>query len=188
MVFYGLCLFYASQSPHRLPIELEVTVQKCVDAARNTIEIMHETFRHHVFFRTWWYNTAYILYAASIILCYATRVAPSTEKAELFRLMDMTVEMFEAMEECFVARNAGEMIKQSLSNARQQAATIQIASAHRRANSPDFVQHPFIATHLDVNAMLNTQMQFLPMDTMFDFDNPDFAFPMDGFEFVFRPS
>jgi len=149
---------------------------------------MHETFRHHVFFRTWWYNTTYILYAASIILCYATRVAPSTEKAELFRLIDMTVDMFEAMEECFVARKAGEMTKQSLSSARQQTATFQPSSAHRRANSQDFVQRPSVAMDVDINAMLNTEMHFLPMDTMFDFDNPDFAFPMDGFQFMFGPS
>jgi hypothetical protein len=184
MVLYRPCLIYASQNAQRLPVVLEATVAKCVDAARNTIEIMHETFRHHVFFRTWWYNTTYILYAASIILCYATRVASSPEKPDLFRLIDMTVEIFEAMEECFVARKAGEMIKQSLSNARKQAATLQTSSAQQRTTSQDFVQQPGIDTEMDINTMLNSQMELLPMDTMFDFDDPDFAFTMDGSQFI----
>lgn len=184
MVLYRPCLIYASQSPQRLPMALEATVAKCVDAARNTIEIMHETFRHHVFFRTWWYNTTYILYAASIVLCYATRVASSPEKPDLFRLIDMTVELFEAMEECFVARKAGEMIKQSLSSAQQHAATLQTSSDHG-TTSQDFVQLPGIATEMDISTLLNNHTQFPPMDTMFDFDDPDFTFPIDGSQFMF---
>jgi len=36
--------------------ELIGAVQRCSGAARKTIEIIHETFRVHDFFRTWYYN------------------------------------------------------------------------------------------------------------------------------------
>jgi hypothetical protein len=187
MVLYRPFLAYASQSTERIPVVLEATVTKCVDAARKTIEIMHETFRHHIFFRTWWYNTTYILYAASIIVCHATQVAPSPEKPDLFRLVGMTVEILEAVEECFVAKKAGEMSKQSLSTARQRASARQALSDHQRKTSPDYPQPPGATTRFNINAILDSQMPFLPMNTTFDFDDPDLSFPMDESQFMFGP-
>jgi hypothetical protein len=60
--------------------QVQEAVGKCVDAATATIELMHEMFCNHIFFRTWWYNTTYVLYAASIVLCYGTRLASKNEE------------------------------------------------------------------------------------------------------------
>jgi hypothetical protein len=188
MVLYRPFLVYASQSAQRIPVVLETTVTKCVDAARKTIEIMHETFRHHIFFRTWWYNTTYILYAASIILCYATQVAPSQERPDLFRLIDMTVEIFEVMEECVVAKKAGEMIRQSLSTARQRSNAAQALSEQQQMSTSDHLRPPGANTEFNINAVLDDEMPFLPINTVFDFDDPEFSFSMEESQFMFGPA
>lgn len=183
MILYRPFLAYAAQSDQRIPPLLEFTLTKCVDAARNTIEIMHATFCNHVFFRSWWYNTTYILYAASIILSYATQSAPADEKPELFKLIEMAVEVLEAMDECFVASKAGEMIKQALLNTRDQMSTTQQPMA---ANYD--LQPPDAATaDWGFNSMLDDQMPYMPMISMFDFEDADFNFAMDDMQFMFAP-
>ena len=183
MILYRPFLAYAAQSNQRIPPLLELTLAKCVEAARNTIEIMHATFCNHVFFRSWWYNTTYILYAASIILSYATQSAPSGEKPELFKLVDIAIEVLEAMDECFVASKAGEMIKQALLNARNQTSTIQQPMpANYNLQPPD-------AATVDwrFESMLDNQMPYMPMTSMFDLQDADFNFAMDDMQFMFAP-
>jgi hypothetical protein len=183
MILYRPFLAYAAQSDQRIPPLLEFTLAKCVEAARNTIEIMHATFCNHVFFRSWWYNTTYILYAASIILSYATQSAPSGEKPELFKLIDMAIEVLEAMDECFVASKAGEMIKQALLNARDQTSTIQQPMpANYDLQPPDAA-----AADWRFNSMLDNQMPYMPITSMFDFPDADFNFAMDDMQFMFAP-
>ena len=183
MILYRPFLAYATHSDQMIPPLVKHTLAKCVDAARNTIEIMHSTFCNHVFFRSWWYNTTYILYAASIILSYATQSAPLAERPELFNLIDMAVEILEAMEECFVASKAGEMIKQALLNARNHNATIQqpiLTNYH--------LQSPDTATaDWRFNSMLDDQMPYMPMTSMFDFEDADMNFGMDDMQFMFAP-
>ena len=127
------------------------------------------------------------MYAASIILCYATQSAPATEKPDLFRLVDMTVEILDAMEECFVAAKAGEMIKQAARNAREQEGATPAAIPHPNAAVQDYSQHPAVAPDFGVNSMLDTQMPYIPMDSMFDFDDPEFNFAMEDMQFMFAP-
>ena len=183
MILYRPFLAYAAQSDQRIPPLLEFTLAKCVDAAKRTIEIMHTTFCNHVFFRSWWYNTTYILYAASIILSYATQTAPSNEKEELFHLIDMSIEVLEAMDECFVASKAGEMIKQALTNARDQSAMVQ-----QLQTAPDNLQPPDPGpADWAFNSMLDNQMPYMPMTSMFDFEDADLNFAMDDMQFMFAP-
>jgi Fungal specific transcription factor domain/Fungal Zn(2)-Cys(6) binuclear cluster domain len=183
MILYRPFLAYAAQSDQRIPPLLEFTLAKCVDAARNTIEIVHATFCNHIFFRSWWYNTTYILYAASIILSYATQSAPAAEKPELFKLIDMAVEVLEAMDECFVASKAGEMIKQALSNAREQSSTTQ----QPISVSYDLQQTDPATADWRFNSMLDNQMPYMPVTSMFNFEDPDFNFATDDMQFMFAP-
>ena len=202
MVLYRPFLAYASQSLRRLPAAFEATVAKCVDAARETIEVMHDTFRHHVFFRTWfvlhthatdiatifahkrrWYNTTYTLYAASTILCYIAQAAPSAEKLSLFRLVDMAVEVLQTMDECIVAKKTGEMIGQTLSNFRLQATTTKNATENYRWPSQNWEQPETTTSDTSSNAALDSQMPSIQMDAIFDLDNTNFA--MDDSQFLF---
>ncbi|KAL4964886.1 uncharacterized protein BDV14DRAFT_189940 [Aspergillus stella-maris] len=47
---------------------LAQTITKCLDAARNTISVIHDIYRVHTFFRCWWYNTTYVTFAVSTLL------------------------------------------------------------------------------------------------------------------------
>ena len=104
----------------------------------------------------------------------------------MFRLIDMTVEILEAMEECFVATKAGEMIKQAATNARKQEAAMQAAVTHQTTSVQDFAQ-PQLVAEWGVNSMLDTQMPYIPMDSMFDFEDPEFNFAMEDMQFMFAP-
>jgi hypothetical protein len=33
-----------------------VNIGKCLDSAKQTIDIIYDTFRHHDFFRTWYFS------------------------------------------------------------------------------------------------------------------------------------
>lgn len=86
---------------------------KCVSSAQRTIELMHETFRLHVYFRTWWYNTTYIMVAAAALLSYIKR-ARAGGISSLVRLVEMSVEILNAMDESVVARKCAEILKRHL--------------------------------------------------------------------------
>jgi len=163
--------------------ELDSAVSKCVQAARRSIELMHETFCKHSYFRTWWYNTTYILYAASIILCHASRATVSTssdEKQSLLHLIDMTLEVLEVMDESVVAKKAAEMLRPILENVRN-GNTLQ-ASAHRLPSfSPNHV--PGLSPNgpsLDYDG-LHIQMPDLSMDPDLDFINASLSFDYGQF-------
>ena len=105
----------------------------------------------------------------------------------MFRLIDITVEILEAMEECFVATKAGEMIKQAATNAHKQEAARQAAITHPTTSVQDFSQHQLVAADLGVNSMLDTQMPYIPIDSMFDFEDSEFNLAMEDMQFMFAP-
>ena len=157
---------------------LNTAVTKCVDAASRSIELMHETFCKHAYFRTWWYNTTYILYAASIILCYVTRTVsvPGTGKTDLLRLIDMTLEVLEVMEESVVARRASDMVKNILSQVRERAPSQEGLNGDQM-NSADHLMIMPTDNNSDFGSDgLNIQMPDLSMDPDLDFINASMPF------------
>jgi hypothetical protein len=145
---------------------------------------MYDTFRHHIFFRTWWYNTTYTLYAASIILCYITQAAPSAEKPALFRLVDMTIEILEAMDESVAAKKAGKIIKQTLSHAREHTGNTEKAFSQEQPSSRGLEQEPRANSgDLNFDAMLDSQIPPLHSDSVLDFDETSLV--MDDTQFLF---
>lgn len=117
MVLYRPFLLHAghTQAPRteRRIEGLDLAVSKCVTAAQNTIRLMHHMYCNASYFRTWWYNTTYTLYAASIILGYLNRIASSAERAELLLLISMSIEVLEAMEENVVATKAARLLQRT---------------------------------------------------------------------------
>lgn len=110
MVLYRPFLLYFGHKGHQPRGHLEGAVTKCVFAATKTIELMHRMFCNFSYFRTWWYNTTYTLYAVSIIVFYAHRIAPSSEIPELLRLIDMSVNILKIMDENVVAKKAAALV------------------------------------------------------------------------------
>ncbi|ETN44079.1 uncharacterized protein HMPREF1541_10944 [Cyphellophora europaea CBS 101466] len=88
-------------------------VQKCLESDRQTIEIIYEALQHNDFFRTWFYNTTYTVYAASIILVYITREAPQGEIQSLQQLVGMSIDILELMNESVVTQAAAKMLKKA---------------------------------------------------------------------------
>lgn len=93
-------------------------ISKCLESAKQTIEIIYETYRHQDFFRTWYYNTTYTLFAVSILLVYIVQGASEAEKHSLFGYVEMSIEILETMDDCVVAKKAAKMIQRALLRAK----------------------------------------------------------------------
>ncbi|POS73531.1 hypothetical protein DHEL01_v208074 [Diaporthe helianthi] len=106
-------------------------VQKCLDSAKKTIEIIHETYHHQEFFRTWFYNTTYTIFATSIILVYINQEASEAEMEPLIRLVYMAIEVLETMaDECVVAGKSAKLLQKAMEKS---AATRHERSSERLA-------------------------------------------------------
>ncbi|KAK2804761.1 hypothetical protein FQN51_001402 [Onygenales sp. PD_10] len=116
MLLFRPYLSYYIQNQKLAPDIVKTVVDKCLSSARRTIEIMYDTFRVHVFFRTWFYNCVYCSFAVSILLLYTIRVENSLVPANI-RFVEMAVEILEAMDESVVARKSAEIIKHYLGEA-----------------------------------------------------------------------
>jgi hypothetical protein len=65
-----------------------------------------------------WYNTTYIVFAASVLLLHLLRFRETTPfelQQTNIQVVEMAVELLEAMDESVVAKRAAELTKQSLS-------------------------------------------------------------------------
>lgn len=95
----------------------------------------------------------------------------------------MSIEVLEAMDECFVASKAGEMIKQALSNARAQSVTEQ----QLLPNSYESQQPDRVTADWALNSMLDNHMPYMPTTSFFDFEDADFNSGVDNMQFMFAP-
>ena len=175
MVLFRPFLAAALRSKQSRSQHIEEAVTKCVAAAQSTIELMHEMYRSHTFFRTWWYNTTYVLYAASIVLCYGTRVASKDDAEQYLELGRMTVEVLETMDESVVAKNSAEMVRQVVASAKSAPETERYRKDEGESADalPTEPSMPEADTFLD-----ETLASFLNMGSDFDFLN--LPFPMNA--------
>ncbi|KAJ5492972.1 hypothetical protein N7539_001718 [Penicillium diatomitis] len=96
------------------PNELEEAISKCLDAAMKTIEVIYDIYRVHTFFRCWWYNTTYIMFATSTLLLPLSKLGMCADTSPLLRSVEMGVEILESMDESVVARRSVEIIRHYL--------------------------------------------------------------------------
>ncbi|PGH02031.1 hypothetical protein AJ80_08925 [Polytolypa hystricis UAMH7299] len=115
MLLFRPFVTYFIQNQAVVSEALTAAVDKCLVSAKRTIQVIYDTFRVHVFFRTWWYNTTYVMFAATIILLYVSR-AKSPTTTPLIEFLDMAVEILGAMDESVVAKNSAEIIKRHLND------------------------------------------------------------------------
>ena len=121
MLLFASFLTASSSHPHTSlsPSIYQENISKCLESAKQTIEIIYETYRHHDFFRTWYYNTTYTLFAVSILLVYIVQEASEAEKDSLWGYVEMSIEILETMDDCVVARKAAKMIQRALARAKE---------------------------------------------------------------------
>ncbi|KAI8676283.1 C6 transcription factor [Fusarium sp. Ph1] len=117
-LLFGSFLTKSSLSAQSASLELHDEVAKCLDSAKQTIEIIYETCQHQDFFRTWFYNTMYTLFATSIILIYIPQESNADELAYLYKLVEMAIEILEMMDESVVAMEAARVIQGALARTR----------------------------------------------------------------------
>ena len=114
MLLFRPFLSHFTRKLRHPPSELEETIAKCLDSAMKTIEVIHDIYRVHTFFRCWWYNTTYVMFATSTLLLPMSKLGMCAETMPLLRSVEMGVEILEAMDESVVARKSVEIIRQYL--------------------------------------------------------------------------
>ncbi|OQD76164.1 hypothetical protein PENDEC_c005G04904 [Penicillium decumbens] len=90
------------------------TITKCLDAAMKTIEVVYDISRVHTFFRCWWYNKTYVMFATSTFLLPMSKLGMCAKAMPLLRSVEVSVETLEAMDESAVARKSVAIIRQYL--------------------------------------------------------------------------
>ncbi|KAH2403659.1 hypothetical protein KXV53_001187 [Aspergillus fumigatus] len=118
MLLFRPFLSYFTRKMRHTPTEPDETIAKCLDAAMKTIEVIYNIFRVHTFFRCWWYNTTYVMYATLTLLLPMSELGMRPETVPLLRSVDMAVEILEAMDESVVAKKSVEIIKHYLKDLR----------------------------------------------------------------------
>ncbi|OGE47467.1 hypothetical protein PENARI_c043G10213 [Penicillium arizonense] len=129
ILLFGRLLMKSSMAERASNAQLQEQIGKCLDSARLTIEIVYEIFQHQDFFRTWFYNTTYTIFAASIILVYIFQAPPESEYDALFGQVETAIEILETMEESVVAAKAAKLIQTALISARERTTTFDPGNA-----------------------------------------------------------
>lgn len=113
ILMFGTLLLRSTKEERMAVPASQEGIQKCLDSAKRTVEIIYETLQHNDFFRTWFYNTTYTVFAASIILVYLTREASKDASQPLHRLVGMAIDILELMNESVVAQEAAKMLRRA---------------------------------------------------------------------------
>ncbi|KGO50791.1 Transcription factor, fungi [Penicillium expansum] len=123
MLLFRPFLSRFTRKPQHPPNELDQVFDKCLDAAIRALQVLHDLYRVHTFFRCWWYNTTYVMLATSTLLLPMSRLGMCAETAPLLRSVEMGVEILEAMDESVIAQKSVEIIRQYLRDFREPGAS-----------------------------------------------------------------
>lgn len=94
-------------------------IQSCVDASRQTIELLYEAYMHRPYFRTWWYNTTYLLYA-SLTLLYVVILNIYAQNCDtLLHDVERSVKILRVMDRITIAKRCEQIISEVLDTAKK---------------------------------------------------------------------
>ncbi|KAF5251761.1 hypothetical protein FANTH_3371 [Fusarium anthophilum] len=130
-----------------LTANMSTHAELCLDAARKTICVMYDAYANRHYFRTWWYNSTYTLYAGMIVL-YIIMLGPTAVPSEdLLADAVKAHDILQSMEEATVARRSASLIQEGLEVAR--------ACVQRQQSRPDGdTEQPFFdGTQGDLNSI-----------------------------------
>jgi hypothetical protein len=139
MLLFRPFLGHFTRKLRHTPSELEETIAKCLDAAMRTIEVIYDIYRVHTFFRCWWYNTTYIMFATSTLLLPMSKLGICPDTLPLRRSVEMAVEILEAMDESVVARKSVEIIKHYLNEFQASEAQTAVGGDSTEGNAAAYV-------------------------------------------------
>ncbi|KAG8410368.1 hypothetical protein J3459_017180 [Metarhizium acridum] len=138
----------------RTRAQLSGHVDSCLDAARDTIRVMYDAYTNRHYFRTWWYNSTYTLYAGMIVLYIVMLGHTAVSSNELLDDVIKAQDILQSMEEAIVARRSANLIREGLEVARACVQSQRDQSARPEATSHE---HEFGESqgHLGVDYMPN---------------------------------
>jgi hypothetical protein len=93
-------------------------VGSCLDAARETIQVLHDAYAHRHYFRTWWYNSTYTTYAGMIVLYVVMLRATAVCSEDLFNDVIKAQNILQSMQEVTVALRSAQLLREGLEIAR----------------------------------------------------------------------
>lgn len=164
-------------------------VNFCLVAARETIFLLHESYKTRHYFRTWWYNSTYALYAGMIVLYVMMFGQCDVSHDDLEKDVVQSQNVLRSMEEASVARRSADLMTEVLDVARSytqqgsstmhiiQPESTEVQSAIRgdqepswpmpaAPNDPSEGLFPHTETGLDPSAMFAS---ITDLDTLMDF-------------------
>jgi hypothetical protein len=98
--------------------QLSWHVNSCLEAARETIRVMFDAYTNRHYFRTWWYNSTYTLYAGMMVLYIVMLSHTSVPSDELLDDALKAQDILQSMEEAVVARRSASLIREAYEVAR----------------------------------------------------------------------
>lgn len=99
--------------------DMSVHRTSCLDAARSTITVMHNAFTHYFYFRTWWYNSTYTLYAGMIILYTIMLSRIEVTYDDLIKDVLKARDILQSMGATTVARRSADLLQEGLDVAKE---------------------------------------------------------------------
>ncbi|KAH8179350.1 fungal specific transcription factor domain-containing protein [Sarocladium implicatum] len=98
--------------------QIATHVEKLLAAARDTIRVMYAAYTNRHYFRTWWYNSTYTLYAGMIVLYIIMLDLTAMPLQDLLDDVTRAQEILESMVEAVVARRSANLLREGLEVAR----------------------------------------------------------------------
>ncbi|EUC41784.1 hypothetical protein COCMIDRAFT_60969, partial [Bipolaris oryzae ATCC 44560] len=120
--------------------EMSNHVGLCLNAARETIRLLHDAYTHRHYFRTWWYNSTYTLYAGMIVLYVVMLRATALRSEDLLEDVIKAQNILQSMQEAPVALRSAELLREGLEIARsmsQRDAAISVPLPHGHTDQVD---------------------------------------------------
>ncbi|KAF2993750.1 hypothetical protein E8E13_001152 [Curvularia kusanoi] len=122
-------------------LDMSDHIAHCLDAARETIRVLHDAYAHRHYFRTWWYNSTYTLYAGMIVLYVIMLQATALSSEDLLDDVVKAQAILQSMQEATVALRSAELLREGMEIARstiRRNATIPSVSTIRNPVVDDF--------------------------------------------------
>ncbi|GAM88185.1 hypothetical protein ANO11243_062160 [Dothideomycetidae sp. 11243] len=99
--------------------KFQAEIHNCLESARLTIQLLYETYLHRPYFRTYWYNTTYLLNAVMIALFLVLSGVPDILENDVLDDVSKAREVLGAMENSVVARQGARLVQEAQEAARQ---------------------------------------------------------------------
>ena len=176
-------------------------VSLCLMAARETIFLLYESYKTRHYFRTWWYNSTYALYAGMIVLYVMMFGQCDVPHDDLEKDVVLSQNVLRSMEEASVARRSADLMTEVLDVARSysqqgsiptQPESSNVQGSHRDVQDSSWHMHqvipdepseglfPHAETGQDPSAMFAS---ITDLDTLLDFTQFMGDFPTESFTF-----